>query len=123
MAPMIDMVFLLLVFFMTVSTMARDARPDTELPVSGTATVPVEVPLRDIVTLVGDGGPYRIFRDNRETRLAELPGLLHGAQGAVHSEELFLRGPPDLPWKNLSKVLEVLRQTSLEGLVFATVEE
>ena len=39
MAPMIDMVFLLLVFFMTVSTMAKDARPELDLPLSKTAEV------------------------------------------------------------------------------------
>jgi biopolymer transport protein ExbD len=48
---MIDMVFLLLVFFMTVSTMAKDARPEIDLPVSTTAAVPEAAPPRDIVSV------------------------------------------------------------------------
>ncbi|HKJ90034.1 MAG TPA: biopolymer transporter ExbD [Oceanipulchritudo sp.] len=123
MAPMIDMVFLLLVFFMTVSTMAREARPEMELPVSGTATVPSEVPPRDIVSLVAAEGGYRIFRDNRETSLAELPDLLREAAGAVPSGELLFRGPPGLPWKELSGLLEVLGEAPVEDLVFATFED
>lgn len=123
MAPMIDMVFLLLVFFMTVSTMARDARPETELPVSETATVPSEAPPRDIVTLVAKEGGYRVFRDNRETPLAALPDLLQEAAGAVPSGELLFRGPPGLPWKELRDVLEVLGEAPVEELVFATFED
>lgn len=42
MAPMIDMVFLLLVFFMTVSNLASESRPEMELAESGVAKVEVE---------------------------------------------------------------------------------
>lgn len=123
MAPMIDMVFLLLVFFMTVSTMARDARPETELPLSGTAVVPAEIPPRDIVTLVAKDEKYRIFHGNRETGRSDLAKRLQEREGAGPSGELLFRGPPELPWRELKGVLEVLRETSFEDLVFATFED
>lgn len=54
MAPMIDMVFLLLVFFMTVGTLAQDARPDLDLAESATVSKPDAQLPRSILTVAGD---------------------------------------------------------------------
>ena len=83
MAPMIDMVFLLLVFFMTVSTLAREARPELELAVSTTAAVPAEAPPRDIVTVMPGAEGFRYFWHNRETGIDQLGGLIEAAAGAA----------------------------------------
>lgn len=61
MAPMIDMVFLLLVFFMTVGTLAQDARPELELAESMTVSKPeLQVP-RMILTLSGDENDLQVY--------------------------------------------------------------
>lgn len=123
MAPMIDMVFLLLVFFMTVSTLAREARPETDLPVSGTAKVPSEAPPRDVITVMPGDDRYRFFWYNREVDPASLAGLLEESAASASVSGLVLRGPPGLEWKAWKEVLQMLRAAGLDDLIFATFEQ
>ena len=59
MAPMIDMVFLLLVFFMTVSTVAQAQKMrEVELPDSETADIPEDTSGRGIITIDAEGNYY-----------------------------------------------------------------
>jgi biopolymer transport protein ExbD len=122
MAPMIDMVFLLLVFFMTVSTLAKEARPDTRLPQSDTARVPAEAPPRDILTVIPDGDRYRIFWHNREVEARQLPEILAHSGAATENGELLLRGPPELPWEAWAPVLGSLREAGIADAILATFE-
>jgi biopolymer transport protein ExbD len=56
MAPMIDMVFLLLVFFMTVATVAQSQRRvELDLPESFESRVPDDVSARGILSVNADG--------------------------------------------------------------------
>jgi biopolymer transport protein ExbD len=121
MAPMIDMVFLLLVFFMTVSTLAKEARPETGLPISDTAQVPSEAPPRDIVTVLPKDDLYQVFWYNREVGKEDLAKLLKQSR-EVSGSELLLRGPPELPWKYWKEILEIVRAAGIVELVFATYE-
>ena len=59
MAPMIDMVFLLLVFFMTVSTVAQAQKTKAvDLPESETASISDDQSGRGIITVDADGKYY-----------------------------------------------------------------
>ncbi|MEX0330304.1 MAG: ExbD/TolR family protein [Puniceicoccaceae bacterium] len=122
MAPMIDMVFLLLVFFMTVSTLAKDARPDILLPESVTAEVPDEIPPRDIVTVMPKGEGYQFHWHNRAVTETELSGLLMDAAKQSAGPQLLLRGPPELPWSAWQVVIEHCREAGISDLIFATHE-
>jgi len=114
---MIDMVFLLLVFFMTVSTLARDARPDTDLAVSITARVAETAPPRDVITVFGNPEGYRYFWHNREVPLDRLGKLLEEASG-----QLLLRGAPGLPYEAWANLLPLIRKSGISQVVFATYE-
>lgn len=122
MAPMIDMVFLLLVFFMTVSTMAKDARPELELPESEVARVPQNIPPRDVISVMREEGSDRYFHGNRSVGLPELAKALAGEQRAGRLAGVYLRGPADLPWEAWKPVLQVCRELGLEEIVFGTFE-
>lgn len=119
MAPMIDMVFLLLVFFMTVSTLAKEARPELDLPYSKTATVPVETPPRQILTLRPAGEAPELYHFNRRENLESLSVVM----AAHNGEEWLLRAPPELPWKAFHRVLEELRARGVSRATLATYEE
>jgi biopolymer transport protein ExbD len=59
MAPMIDMVFLLLVFFMTVATVAQSQRRvELDLPESFESKVPEDVSGRGILSVDAEGNYY-----------------------------------------------------------------
>jgi biopolymer transport protein ExbD len=122
MAPMIDMVFLLLVFFMTVSTLAKDARPELSLAVSFTAAVPEEAPPREVLTVIPDKAGYLWYWHNRVVDSGQLTKLLDKS-GDGESLEILLRGSPDLPWKAWKELLPLCREHGASDLVFSTYED
>ena len=119
---MIDMVFLLLVFFMTVSTIAKDARPELDLAVSTTAVVPEAAPPRDIITVRHEGDEFQYFWSNKSVDLDTLAELLTGRKDSSVGE-LLLRGGPDLPWNIWQKLLQLCREAGVSDSVFATCED
>ena len=122
MAPMIDMVFLLLVFFMTVSTLAKDARPEIPLPVSTTAVVPEEIQPRDVITVRMTGDDLEVFWHNRTVSIDELAKRLNGMAGKEREPALLLRGPPQLPWSAWEKIVGLCRDAGVGDIQFATHE-
>ena len=58
MAPMIDMVFLLLVFFMCASQLSQTQSLPMEIPTATKAVVPTERPDRFVVNIDKDGNLY-----------------------------------------------------------------
>ena len=124
MAPMIDMVFLLLVFFMTVSTLARDARPEVALPDSSTARVPAEVPPREVISLFQDVGDDRVryFLGSRALSVGELRKRVASLPDPA-SRTVLLRGSRQLPYHRWEPVLEACRSAGIGELHFATFEE
>ena len=121
MAPMIDMVFLLLVFFMTVSTIAKESRPEMDLAVSTTAAVPEAAPPRDILS-IKKGDDFSYYWSNRLVSLEDLPWLLEESLPAGGGE-LILRAGPELPWEVIQPLLGHCRQASVKEVVFATFED
>ena len=119
MAPMIDMVFLLLVFFMTVSTLAKEARPELELATSETARVPEAADPRAILTIVPGGDDYQAYWFNRAVDQEELQALLEENDG----RPLLVRAPGDLHWSTFAEVLAPLRQSGVSEATFATFEK
>ena len=122
MAPMIDMVFLLLVFFMTVSTMARDARPEVELPVTVEATVPVALTPRPVLTLLREQEGMRYAWFNRRVGLDEVGALLReAAAGGDHS--VTIRAAADCRWSELQPVLAAVRAAGFREWILCAFED
>jgi len=122
MAPMIDMVFLLLVFFMTVSTLAKEARPELELPLSEYAEVAEAAPPREIITVMKVKDGVQIYWHNRPVELEDLKKRLADSAKEESAQEVTLRGSPDLPWEYLSEVFDSCREAGLTEIIIATFE-
>jgi biopolymer transport protein ExbD len=74
MTPMIDMVFLLLVFFMTVSTLAQaDRQVELELPESASSDVPNDLSDRGTISIDATG---QIYMGSIPQTLQEMQRLL-----------------------------------------------
>lgn len=123
MAPMIDMVFLLLVFFMTVSTLAKDARPELDLAVSTTAAVPEAAPPRDVLSVILKETGFTWYWHNRQVGIDELESLLEKNVQTGGTPELLLRGSPNLPWKAWKELLPLCREHGANDLIFSTFED
>jgi biopolymer transport protein ExbD len=76
MTPMIDMVFLLLVFFMCAATLSKvDFTPEIKLPVAPKAQIPEDLRNRGTVNILPPG----TVTPGGETVTAEKPFLIHGS--------------------------------------------
>lgn len=121
MAPMIDMVFLLLVFFMTVSTLAKDARPEMDLALSTEAHVPAEVPVRHIISLrPKDAGALHL--NMRRIEAEALRGDLKSLMEAHPVEELVLRFAPGASWVDMKGILEEVAEAGTAVMTLAAFE-
>jgi biopolymer transport protein ExbD len=109
MLPLIDMVFLLLVFFIYgMLSMAIHRGLPVMLPVSSTA--PVEKDLVLSVTVRSDGN---IFLDKKEVTLEELSSRLTERGGENKIFGVLLFADRDLPYQRLFRVLDQIRKAGL----------
>ena len=109
MLPLIDMVFLLLVFFIYgMLSMAVHRGLPVMLPVSSTA--PIEKDLVLSVTVRSDGN---IFLDKKEVALEELSSLLAERGGENQERGVLLFADRDLPYQRLFRVLDQIQKAGL----------
>jgi biopolymer transport protein ExbD len=123
MAPMIDMVFLLLIFFMVASTVSELSKKQVEIPVASNAKVPEQIADRRMLSIQADG---EIFAGLEPVSLEELEVLLAGDMqrdaetgGATR---VFIRADRELPFSTVREVMKVCARTGASDLIFATFE-
>lgn len=118
MAPMIDMVFLLLVFFMCVSSLAQaDKSLPLDLPESEESEVPDDLSNRGVVSVQRNGdvfvGVARVSLEDLGTRLrAELkrhPDL-----------KIQVRADGQAPFSVIKPVLKVCGEAGAAEIIYAT---
>ena len=109
MLPLIDIVFLLLVFFIyAMLSMAVHRGLTVVLPTSETAQVDKQETLS--VTIKGDGS---IYIDKQITDLAHLSEELKQRMGQGQDTGVLLFADRTLPYQHLFKVLDRIRQAGL----------
>jgi len=120
MAPMIDMVFLLLVFFMCVSSLAQaDKRTPVKLPESQESKVPEDLTDRAVVTIQADG---HVFIGGDETDLADLGRRLRAALAANPRLRLQVRADRTATFAETKKVLRVCAEAGAYEIIYATTQ-
>lgn len=125
MAPMIDMVFLLLVFFMTVGTMARDLRPPVELAESSTATqAPDSVPIREIITLdQREEDTIHFYFGARPLSEDDLKQIIQNAGRSGGDQEWELRIGEEVPYSITRHWMQVLAEAGITQLHFSVFRQ
>lgn len=118
MAPMIDMVFLLLVFFMCVSSLAQaDKRTPVELPESAESKVPEELADRAIVTVQPGGA---VFIGGESTDLPELGRRLRTAMKENPRLRLQVRADRQATFAEIKTVLRACAEAGAYEIIYAT---
>jgi len=118
MAPMIDMVFLLLVFFMCVSSLARaDRALPVELPESRESKVPEETRNRATVTVLADG---RIAIGADTMDAVELDRRLRAALAGNAALRFEVRADRDVPFGEVKKILRTCAEAGAYEIIYAT---
>lgn len=119
MTPMIDMVFLLLIFFLLTSIFAGQQVLDLVLPEAGHARDPIIVNEMHI-TIQKEG---RVFVDKREVAIAELESTLRGHSLENQHKTVFLSADKETPFHIFVKVLDTLQGMGLPDLNIVTQRE
>jgi len=121
MTPMIDMVFLLLVFFMTVSTLAQaDRRVKLDLPESEASDVPKELADRGTISIDADG---KIFQAAREQTLDSMQALISESLQANPDLRVQVRADRNTAYQSIQKVLRACAEAGAYEVIYATYQE
>jgi biopolymer transport protein ExbD len=118
MAPMIDMVFLLLVFFMCVSSLAQaDRHLPVDLPVSAESDVPDDLSNRGVISVKADGTFFL-------GAAAITPGDLASRIGAELKRRpdlrIQIRADGGTPFSFVRKVLKLCAEAGATEIIYAT---
>jgi biopolymer transport protein ExbD len=118
MAPMIDMVFLLLVFFMCASQMSQKQNIPMEIPTASRAVVPKERPNRWIVNITAKGAVHS--GGNDEAKLEDLATQVKARLAAVPSLQVYIRADAACEHRHVKKVMNRLAEVGMDNFIFGT---
>ena len=120
MTPMIDMVFLLLVFFMTVSTLARaDKQVKLDLPESSQSDVPENLSDRGTISLDRDGN---IYLGARSAAIDTMQEEIKAALELNPELRIHFRADQDTPYGEIKKVLRACAEVGAYEVIYATYQ-
>jgi len=121
MAPMIDMVFLLLVFFMCVSTLAvAEKAKQVELPESDESEVPEDLSDRGIVTVDAGGQAYL---GERPVSPEEIKATLRASLERNPRLRITVRADQNANYGDIKKVLRVCAEAGAYEVIYATLQK
>jgi biopolymer transport protein ExbD len=115
MAPMIDMVFLLLVFFMCASHLSSRSILKLDMPIASKGVVPRERPDRWVVNIMEDGSLYSgadpVDLDALKARIGESirqdPNL-----------KVYLRADANAAHKEVKAVMTTMAEAGIDDFIF-----
>ncbi len=112
MTPMIDMVFLLLIFFLVATTFHQEERElQIALP-AATAAGPISMSLREIIINVDAEG--RIIVGGREIEPETLGALIDDAVKVNPEQKVSVRGDRATPYANVVRVLDICKAGGIQ---------
>lgn len=122
MTPMIDMVFLLLVFFMTVSTLVQaDRAKEVDLPESAESDVPEASELSDRGTISLDADGI-IYLGMSPVTLEEMQATMKTSLQETPELRIHLRADQATPYTEIKKVLIACAEVGAYEVIYATYQ-
>jgi len=120
MAPMIDMVFLLLVFFMTASAMSQAGNKlELDLPESVNAKVAKDFSNRLILSIDEQG---QVFLGTRRVEEKELPQLLADFKNEQAAGKVSIRAAKSTPFSAVKAVMAAAASVGIVDYLYASYE-
>jgi biopolymer transport protein ExbD len=115
MAPMIDMVFLLLVFFMCASHLSTQTSLPVDIPFASKGVVPKDRPDRWVVNIMADGS---VFSGNTPMAVDELRNAIAAARKADPNLKVYLRADANALHKQVRKVMGAMAEAGVDDFIF-----
>lgn len=115
MAPMIDMVFLLLVFFMCASHLSQSKNIKLEMPLAARGVVPKERPDRWTINITADG---ELFSGMNPVIREELGAMIVAAREENPALKVYLRADAATPHREVRKVMGIMAEAGIDDFIF-----
>jgi len=120
MAPMIDMVFQLLIYFMCAATLSQvDFTPEVLLPVAKKAQVPEELRNRGTINILPDG---RFMVSGEYVHEKQVLAIMQRKREAEPDVKLYLRANRAVPFKQVKKVLRSCAEAGICDVIFGAFQ-
>lgn len=117
MAPMIDMVFLLLVFFMCASKISRSQKMEMTIPEATKAVVPEDRPDRWTVNITVDGD---LYSGDDPVAIDDLAQSVKARLAVQPDLSVYIRADAATEHKDVKKVMNALAEIGMDNFIFGT---
>ena len=115
--PMIDVVFLLIIFFMVGTKFAEEERKiDVQVPSVGEAAATLMVRQKRVVSVLRDG---TVLLDEQQISIPELTSALRQDQQGSHGLGVTVRGDADGSFQNVASVLSACRAAGVKDMAIS----
>lgn len=122
MSPMIDMVFLLLIFFMIASRFSVQQNIELEIPTATKATVPKERHERFTVNVM-ENGTFCIYGNPVPVTGDALREALKREKTAAPETRVYIRADQDTDFAHVRKVMTIMAEEGLDASIFGAFVE
>lgn len=125
MAPMIDMVFLLLIFFMVASQLASMERVPVLLPVADKSKVPEEARDRQLITIRPadeSAEQAEIFMNLQMVDLDTFTAKIGNLYAANENLKVYLRADKRVKYKYIKEIMNACASVGIVDVIFGTFE-
>ncbi len=117
-SPLIDMVFILLIFFMVSTTFVKDMKLDLNRPSASTATTASTEAIRLYIDNGGD-----VYLDGQPVRTWVIQSRVRDLLASSTSEQVLVVTDDQVPAGKLVEVVDQARRAGAQDVGVATVEE
>ena len=122
MSPMIDLVFLLLIFFLVASQIVKIDKVPIEVPSAVYAKVPEDETGRYIITVTEDDKMY-VGVASEEVTLEDLTARLMTEVELDPELRILIRADGNVRYRANEKIMEACAEAGANDLIFAAFEE
>lgn len=115
MAPMIDMVFLLIIFFMTASHLSAYKSMNLDIPVANKGVIPKDRPDRWTVNILKDG---KLFSGQDPVTVDQLKKMVAERVKGDPNMNVYLRADKNTPHKDVKAVMYAMAEAGVGNFIF-----
>ncbi|MBF0218331.1 MAG: biopolymer transporter ExbD [Gammaproteobacteria bacterium] len=121
-APLIDVVFLLLIFFMVSTTFQKERALAIQLPQANSSDVQQSEMLELLITATGDYyiGDKQVKRDQRQRLTQAIIAAISAAPATSH--QVVIRADQQTPHQAVITAMDAIRHAGLSQIGFATLQ-
>ncbi|MGC1480095.1 MAG: biopolymer transporter ExbD [Chthoniobacterales bacterium] len=120
-APMIDMTFLLLVFFMVTTKISKEQiKVEIKLPTASNGVIPSDLSNRDIISIDGDG---QYFIGQAPATKEELSAHLTQRFEVTPPLRLYVRADQKTPGKQVKELMKIASEAGAVNVIFGSYQK